>query len=187
MAAPAHTSGLVYDDLANFPDDHLRRELIGGELVVTPAPRVRHQEVVGEVFAVLRAVARSHGGKALVAPLDVVLSEADVVEPDVLYVGPDNLDRLEERFLRGAPDIAIEVSSPSTRRLELIRKRDLYERHCVPEYWYVDLDADRIEVYRLDERGRFPTPTLFSRGQTLSSSQLPGLELTVEDVLGEAE
>jgi Uma2 family endonuclease len=187
MAAPAHTTGLVYDDLAGFPDDNLRRELIGGELVVTPAPRVRHQRAVRRLTVALDAHAERHGGEVFPAPLDVLLTDADVVEPDVLYVAPGNLDRIGDRFLRGAPDIAVEVSSPSTRRLELVRKRELYERHGVPEYWYVDLDVDRVELYRLDEHGRYPVPVLLGRGDVVTSPLLPGLELAVDDVLGPPE
>ena len=184
MAAPAHTTGLVYDDLARFPDDHLRRELIGGELIVTPSPRVRHQRVVRTLTVALDAHAQQHGGEVFPAPLDVVFTDSDVVEPDVLYISPDHLHRLEERFLRGAPDLAVEVSSPSTRRLELVRKRDLYERHGVPEYWYVDLEVDRIEVFRRGDDGRYQAPTLLGRGDTLISAVVPGLELAVDAILG---
>ena len=186
MAAPAPT-GLVYDDLAGFPDDNLRRELIGGELIVTPSPRVRHQRVVTKLVAALFAYTEQHGGEVFPAPLDVVFTESDVVEPDVFYLRPESRGRLEERFLRGAPDIAVEVSSPSTRHLELVRKRDLYERHGVPEYWYVDLEIDRIEVFRLDEHSRYPAPVLLGRGETLDSPVLPGLQLRVDDILGSPE
>ena len=183
MASPAHT-GLVYADLAMFPDDNLRREIIGGELVVTPAPRVRHQRAVTRLVAALFDYGREYGGEVFPAPLDVVFTDADVVEPDVVYVGPDHGDRLEELCLRGAPDIAVEVSSPSTRRLEVVRKRELYERHGVAEYWYVDLDADRVEVYRLEGHRRYPAPALLARGGILVSPQLPGFRLAVDEVLG---
>ena len=186
MAAPAHTR-LTYDDLGSFPDDRLRREIIGGELFVTPAPRVRHQDVVVRIVARLFAYAEQHGGRVYPAPLDVVFTDSDVVEPDVLYVAPWNLERLEERFVRGAPDIVVEVSSPSTRRLELVRKRDLYERHRVPDYWYVDLDADRLELYRLGQERRYGVPTLLGRGDALASPQVPGLELSIDDILGPPE
>jgi Uma2 family endonuclease len=137
--------------------------------------------------AALLPYARAHGGEVFPAPLDVVLTESDVVEPDVVYLGPGSLDRLGERFLRGAPDVAVEVSSPSMRRLELVRKRELYERHAVPDYWYVDLDADRIEIHRLDGEGRYPQPVLLGRGDTLTSPQVPGLQLLVDTLLGPAE
>ncbi|MBW3602907.1 MAG: Uma2 family endonuclease [Actinobacteria bacterium] len=78
------------------------------------------------------------------------------------------------------------MSSPSTRRLELTRKRALYERHGVGEYWYVDLDADRVEVYSLAE-GRYGPPHLLARGETLTSSQAEGFRLDVDELLGARE
>jgi Uma2 family endonuclease len=83
--------------------------------------------------------------------------------------------------------VVVEVSSPSTRRLELVRKRELYERFGVPEYWFVDLDADRLEVYRLDEHGRYGAPRLWARGETFESPQIPGFQLPVDEILGRAE
>src|SRR5438552_2720039 len=119
----------TYGDLQAFPEDNLRREIIQGELVVTPAPAVRHQRVVGRLFVELSQYAKENGGEAFVAPLDVFFSDTDVVEPDVLFVSAENLARVEKQFIRAAPDLVAEVSSPSTRRLELHRKRELYERY----------------------------------------------------------
>lgn len=184
MSTEPKTTGLTYQDLLRmFPEEeNVRRELIGGELIVTPSPSERHQDAVAFLVYRLFAHAEEHGGKVYPAPLDVYFSETDVVEPDVLFVRAENLDRREKRFIRGAPDIVVEVSSPSTRRLELRRKRDLYEREGVPEYWYVDLDADRVEVYRL-EAGCYSAPQLLERGDSLTSDQVPGLSLSVERVL----
>jgi Uma2 family endonuclease len=179
-------TGLTYEDLQAFPEDNLRREIIDGELVVTAAPVPRHQRVVAKLVHRLLSYAEEHGGEVLPAPIDVYFSETNVVEPDVIFVRSDHLDRVEKRYIRSAPDLVIEVSSPSTRRLELIRKRELYERFAVPEYWFIDLDADRIEVYRL-EGERFRPPILISRGQTLDTPQAPGLTLSVDDVLGPPE
>ena len=185
MATQPQT-GLTYQDLQAFPEDNLRRELIDGELIVTAAPVPRHQRVVAELLTELRLYCRQHGGEALPAPLDVYLTETDVVEPDVLYVRPENLGRFEKRYFRSAPDLVVEVSSPSTRRIELIRKRDLYERFGVPEYWFVDLDADRVEVYRIEE-SRYARPVLFVRGDTLGTPQAPGFAMGVDDLLGPSE
>lgn len=176
------TTGLTYDDLQRFPDDGLRRELIGGELHVTPSPNTRHQSVVLELGAALLAHGKSHGGRAFVAPLDVYFSHSDVVEPDVLFVAEQHRGRIEERMVRSAPDLVVEVSSPSTRRTDLIRKRALYERFGVPEYWFVDLDADRVEAYRLTD-GRYPAPVLFARGELLPSAVLPGFAIGVDELL----
>src|SRR5436309_10529652 len=185
MATQPQT-GLTYEDLQAFPEDNLRRELIDGELIVTAAPARRHQQVVAMLVYELIVYSKRRGGEVLPAPFDVYFSETNVVEPDVLYVRPENLGRFEKNYLRSAPDLVVEVSSPSTRRLELVRKRDLYERFGVPEYWLVDLDADRLEVYHL-EGDRYPPPLLFVRGQTVKTPQAPGFGLTVDDLLGPPE
>ena len=185
MATQPQT-GLTYQDLLAFPEDNLRRELIDGELIVTAAPATRHQDVVLRLGARLLAQCEAHGGRVFVAPTDVYLSETSVVEPDVLYLRPENANRVEPRLVRSAPDVVVEVSSPSTRRLELVRKRELYERFGVPEFWFVDLDADRVEVYRL-AAGTYPAPTLLRRGDLLEPPQIPGFTLSVDDLLGPPE
>lgn len=179
------SSGLTYADLEAFPDDGLRRELIGGELFQTASPAIRHQQVVMRLSAWLFQHANEHGGEALSGPTDVVLGESDVVVPDVLYITAASRARIGKTHIDGPADIIIEVSSPSTRRLELVSKRDLYARMLVPEYWFIDLDADRIEVYRLDPG--YDHPVLLGRGETLTSPLLPGLALRVDDVLGPPE
>jgi Uma2 family endonuclease len=182
MSSPAHTTGYTYEDLASFPDDGLRRELIDGELIVSPAPRFRHQDVVGELIYLLRAYSKEHGGKACPAPLDVVFSDKDVVEPDVLFIRPEHLHQIDEQCIRSAPDLVIEVSSPSTHHLEHVRKRNLYERYGVPEYWYVDLEANRVEIWRLKD-GRYSSPEILERGDKLTCPLLPGFAVTIEDLL----
>jgi len=89
--------------------------------------------------------------------------------------------------LLAACAVSAEVSSPSTRRLELVRKRELYERFGVPGYWFVDLDADRLEVYRLDEQARYGPPRLWARAETFESLEVPGFRLAVDDILGPAD
>ncbi|MGH8904326.1 MAG: Uma2 family endonuclease [Egibacteraceae bacterium] len=183
MSSPAQATRYTYDDLASFPDDGLRRELIGGELIVSPAPRTRHQTIVVELILELGLYARAHGGTVLTAPTDVYLTHEDVVEPDVLFIRPEHQDRIEEKLVRSAPGIVVEVSSPSTRRLELVRKRDLYERHGVPEYWHADLEHGCIRVYRLAD-GRYGEPETLERGDKLTSPLLPGFAVAIEDLLG---
>jgi Uma2 family endonuclease len=185
--ATERTSGLTYDDLLEmFPEeDNLRRELIGGELIVTPAPTTGHQRVVMLLSARLFAYAEEHGGEVYPAPTDVFFTDRDVVEPDVVFVRAEHLERIEPRFIRSAPAVVVEVSSPSTRALELTRKLRLYEEHGVPEYWYVDLDADRIEVYRLGDEG-YGAPALLGDRDELTSPLLPGFGLRVNEILGAA-
>lgn len=142
---------LTYDDLAGFPDDGLRRELIDGELIVSPSPKTRHQELVGRLHvAIANHIAARGGGKIYLAPLDVVFSPHNVTEPDLLFIADDELDVITEKNIQGPPSLAIEVLSDP--RLDRVRKRDLYARFGVVEYWVVDPDADRAEVYRLQDR-----------------------------------
>ena len=176
----------TYADLANFPDDHLRREIIDGDLIVTPSPVIRHQMASANLHLRLATYARQAGGLALAAPMDVFLSPDNVVEPDLLFIRPDRLDRLGEKYVQVVPDLVVEISSPSTRRLELVRKRELYERFQVPEYWYIDLDAERVEIYVLAE-GFYAPPTLKYPGEELTSAHLPGLAMPVDEALGLAE
>jgi Uma2 family endonuclease len=183
MATEHRTTGLTYEDLQRFPDDNLRREIIDGELFVTPSPGSRHQDAVTELLVRLWQYAKEHGGKAQPGPRDVVFTDTTVLEPDVLFVSAEHLDRSEERYVRGAPDLVVEVSSPSTHRTDQTRKLEVYQRYGVPEYWFVDLDGDRILVHRL-EGARYAGPRVFGRGEALTSPLLPGLSIPIDDVLG---
>lgn len=174
----------TYPDLATFPDDHMRREIIDGELVVNASPVTRHQDAVVAITVALFNYAKAFGGKALCAPYDVVFAPDNVVEPDVLFIRADHLDRLGPKYLDGLPDLVVEISSPSTRRLELVRKRELYQRFGVPEYWYVDLELDRVEVYVLNE-GAYPAPAVKYPGEALEPAGLTGLSVPVADALGD--
>ncbi|MGH2706213.1 MAG: Uma2 family endonuclease [Actinomycetota bacterium] len=175
----------TYQDLLAMPETNRIVELIGGELLVTPSPSVRHQKVVMKIGFRLSLHCDINGGEVLIAPLDVYFSEADVVEPDVIYVRPENVARIEERRLVGPPDITVEVSSPSTRQIELGGKLRLYEANGVPEYWFVNLESDRLEVYRLGDQG-YGLPALYGRGDVLESPLLPGLAIAVGEILGPA-
>ncbi len=183
MSVPV-AQGLSYDDLAGYPDDHLRRELIDGELYVTPAPALRHQRAVLAIAYALETYAREHGGEVYPAPTDVVFDPRNVVEPDVLFLAPTHAGSTEERFIDVIPDLVVEVSSPTTRRLDLIKKRNLYEARAVPEFWFVDLDEDQVDVHRLGQDGRYGMPTTLGANDALTCLAAPGLRLTVSEALG---
>jgi Uma2 family endonuclease len=178
-------SSLTYEDLQAFPEDNFRRELIDGELIVTAAPRTRHQDVVLELGAHLLDYTKEHGGKVYIAPTDVYFSNVNVVEPDVLFVRADHVAKVEKKFVRSAPDLIVEVSSPSTRKLELVRKRELYERFGVPEYWYIDIEVDQVLVYRLEQG--YDLVRVLDRGDVLETPEIPGFSIGVDDLLGSPE
>ena len=174
---------LTHADYLLFPEDGQRHQLIDGEHVVTPAPRLRHQLAVGNLYVMLAVFVREHRlGRVVLSPMDAILSEHDVVQPDVLFVRTGNEAILQD-WVRGAPDLVVEVLSPSTRRLDEIRKRDVYERFGIAEYWLVDPDAQAIKVYRL-AGGSYGRGVLLSArdGDALGSPQLPGFEAPVAAV-----
>jgi Uma2 family endonuclease len=186
MARPMaqHARKLTYDDFVHFPDDGQRHELIDGEHVVSPSPNTRHQRVVLHLVTLLHTLVRQHDlGMVFVAPYDVVLSIHDVVEPDLLFVARERLALLTEANLQGAPDLAVEVLSPSNRRQDELRKRDLYERRGVAEYWVVDPEAETVKVFRR-EGETYGRPLLLSArdGDALDTPLLPGLAVSLAEV-----
>jgi len=175
---------LTYEDFLAFPDDGVRREIIDGEAFVTPAPIIRHQDLVGFLFNAFYDHVREHGGgRVFVSPVDVRLSDHDVVEPDVVFVAADRLEIIQETHIMGSPSLLIEVvSDPRTDR---VRKRDLYAGAGVPEYWVVDPDADRVEVYRL-ETDRYPKPAIVEPGERFGTNLLPGVMIDAGDLFARA-
>jgi Uma2 family endonuclease len=171
---------LSVDEWLELPDDQ-RCELVEGEIVVSPSPSLDHQRAVRNLLRALDDHARAHGGEAFVAPLGVRLSDDTALEPDLLFVSSP--ERYGARIVEGPPDLVLEVSSPSSRRYDLLRKRRLYERFGVPEYWFVDLDAERIEVYVVGSGGRYDAPALTGREGMVTSRAVPGLTVEVDEVL----
>jgi Uma2 family endonuclease len=174
MKPPASGVKLTYEDFLLFPDDGRRHELIDGEHYVTPSPNPNHQVIAGNLYWIIRGYLEAHPiGRVFFAPLDVVFSNFDIVEPDLLYISNERLAVLTEKHVRGAPDLVIEIGSKSTRKRDEGIKRRLYERFGVAEYWVVDPELDTLKVYRregssyqrageyaLELNDRFETPLL---------------------------
>ena len=132
-----------------MPDDRNRYETIAGELFVTPAPSLRHQAVLARLHLVLGTYVERHQlGNLLFAPLDVVYGPMTLVEPDLLFVSSQRRRVLTEREVIGAPDLVVEVLSPSTARTDRGRKRALYQETGVREYWVVDAERNLVEIWR---------------------------------------
>jgi Uma2 family endonuclease len=171
---------LTYDDFVLFPDDGKRHELIDGEHYVTPSPNLAHQRVVGALHAEVYMWLQSNPiGEVFVAPFDVLLSDVDVVEPDLLYISSERKRNiLTPKHVTGAPELVVEVASPSTRTRDETVKRRLFERQNVLEYWVVDPDLQVVRVYRMDG-GTFGRPLELARerGDSLSTPLLPGFAL----------
>ncbi|MGH9255301.1 MAG: Uma2 family endonuclease [Vicinamibacterales bacterium] len=179
---------LTYDDFVHFPDDGKRHELIDGEHYVTPSPSIRHQRISGNLFLLIANWLDSHPiGRVFYAPLDVVFSDVDVVEPDLLYLSNERAAQvITPLHVKGVPELVVEIASKGTRKRDETIKRRLYERTGVSEYWVIDPDIDVIRVYRR-EGDRLGRPLELSReaSDVLTSALLPGLELPLARIFRE--
>ena len=184
MPTTSQGARLTYQDFLLFPDDGLRHEIIDGEHYVTPSPNLRHQELVLRLGMSigLHVEDRPERGRVFIAPFDVVFSFHDIVEPDVIFVAPDQLDILTDKNIQGTPAMVVEILSPSTRKRDQQIKQKLYDRMGVREYWLVDPELNVVSIYRRDIEGVFPlTASLSAAGHdTLETPLLPGwsVELT---------
>ena len=176
---------LTYDDFVLFPDDGKRHELIDGEHYVTPSPNTRHQRILGSLHLLIGSWLEDHPiGQVFLSPYDVVLSEFDVVEPDLLYFSNERAAQvLTPMHARGAPEMVIEIASKGTRKRDETVKRRLYERVGVSEYWVVDPEIDAIRLYTR-ANDRFGRPLELSResGDVLTTPLLPGLDVPLARV-----
>jgi len=179
---------LTYDDFVLFPDDGKRHELIDGEHYVTPSPSTKHQRISGNLHFLIRAWLETHAiGQVFFAPYDVVFSEFDVVQPDLLYLSQERAAAvLTPLHVRGVPELVVEIASKGTRKRDETIKRRLYERTGVTEYWVVDPAIDVVRVYRRAEAG-FARPVELAReaGDVLTTPLLPGLELPLSRIFAE--
>jgi Uma2 family endonuclease len=184
---PVATCGLTWTqvrklDEAGWLPDGFVFDLIDGHLMVRGSPSIRHQRTVMRLAIDVGSWADTHGGEALSGPTAVSLDEANTVQPDLVYVRPQDTDRVLSDRIVVPPGLVVEVSSPGTRGLDMIDKHDLYERMGIEEYWSVDLQDDRILVHRL-AGDRYGDPVPFVAGQTLEPAALPGFSVAVDRIL----
>ncbi len=173
---------LTYDDFCLLPEDGKRREIIEGELFVTPSPQTPHQRAVMRLSIRLGYFVERHKlGELFSAPFDVVFSEFDVVEPDLLYISNARAGVLTSKNVQGAPDLVVEVLSESTARVDRSIKLKLYGRFGLHEYWIIDPNGPSAEIYRRGEEGLDLTANL-SAADALSSPLFPGFSVPLREL-----
>lgn len=176
---------LTYDDYVALPDEK-RYELIEGDLYMVPAPGFYHQIVSRNIEMVLWEFVKSRQlGVVVDAPVDVVFTQEDVVQPDILFISNERRSIITEKNLSGAPDLAIEILSSTSLERDKLVKRDLYARHGVKEYWIVDPVGKQIEVLLLKSHA-FVLHGIFLIDDRLTSPLLPGFDLPLETVFAPA-
>ena len=173
---------LTYDDLQRMRETRDERlELIDGALFVTPSPSPLHQYVSGRLHFLFEQSVRELGfGLVFHAPLDVRLAERTIVQPDLVIVLPDRRSIVTGERIEGAPSLAVEILSPSTRTVDRTTKRDVYARYGVPEYWLVDTNARTVTVCSDPREGRYRVERVTS--DTAVSQIVPGLSANLTDL-----
>ena len=177
----------TYKNYLGLPEGGpLRYEVIDGELYMTLASNIRHQEILGTLYRLIGnfiASASAPMGKSFPAPCDAILSAdpLQVVQPDLVFVSSTRANIVTERNIQGVPDLVVEILSEGTMIRDRKEKFRLYERFGVPEYWIVDQMDDSVSVYRL-AKGKYPDPLILRKGETLESPLLPGFSIRLSDV-----
>jgi len=171
-----------FAELQQWPDDGRRYELYDGELIVVPSPFLRHQRVGSNIESLLREYEKATGGMMLHAPLDIVLTEYDVIQPDIVFFRAERRHLLKDwEATRVPPDLAVEVLSRSTERRDRGRKMDLLARSGVPEYWIADPVRNVLEIYELKDGCYLLTGT-YDQNAQVSSPTLKGLRFEASRV-----
>jgi Uma2 family endonuclease len=158
-------------------------QLIEGELVMTPSPTTFHQIILGNLNEKIRAfVKEKDAGLVLFAPIDVYLDDENVFQPDIVFISKQRQDVVKDDGIHGAPDMIIEILSPSTAYYDIKKKYKIYEKFGVKEYWIVDPEMKSVELFSLTEQGKFLLSAGLSEQGTVKSGILSGFEITLEDI-----
>ena len=184
MAQPKPRLKFTVKDYMSAPGDK-RYQLLDGEMILAPSPTNRHQTIAAQLFVALNQfVRRRNIGRLWFAPFDVVLSDHDVAQPDILFVSNERSSIVTDANIQGAPDLVVEILSPGTAEYDRGYNQALYGRHGVREYWLVEPDAETVEVLILGDQGLAPTAT-YRRGEVLASPLLEGMSLELDQVFSE--
>ncbi|HWL94122.1 MAG TPA: Uma2 family endonuclease [Phycisphaerae bacterium] len=174
---------LTYEDFCALPDDGRRYEIIDGDLFMSPSPEIPHQTVVINLAAILHQHVRKEKlGKVLVAPSDVLLGEHDIVEPDIIFISKERLSIVTQKNIQGAPDLLIEVLSPSTSRRDVRDKRNLDARSGVRYYWMLDSHGPRVTELQLTE-GEYAVVKELSGDAIFEPACFPDLKINLAGLL----
>lgn len=178
-ASPEPKTKLTYEDYAKTPDDE-RWELIEGELIPMASPTVPHQSVDALLgYEFVRLVKQGLG--RVFHSIDVVLSPHNTFRPDLIFVSNERAHIITRANIQGAPDLVVEIRSPSTAGLDEVTKREIYERYGVREYWLADPEAQTVTVLLLGENG-YEISGIYAKGDTLTSPTLEGFSIDLNEI-----
>jgi Uma2 family endonuclease len=176
---------VTYEIYAAMPDDGQRYEIVDGSMeLMSPSPSTTHQAISGELEFVLKQSCRS---EYLIydAPLDVILSETNVLQPDIMMIHRSRLHIVTERGIEGSPDLVVEILSPGSRKKDKVIKMRTYAQYGIHEYWIVDSITRTLEQYQLVDRGLYELRNLFEENDKVTSDKLPCVSFVIGDMFKE--
>ncbi len=172
----------TYEDYFRLGDDK-RYEVINGRLIEMPAPTPLHQDVMMEIALIMRVFAKKKGrGKVLPSPIDVVLGDRYVLQPDIVFISKNRLGIIGEKAIMGPPDLVVEIISPATVRRDTVVKKGIYERFGIKEYWIVYPEEKAVEVWVLNDEGKYELFSVAEGEGKVRSKVLEGLEIDLKEV-----
>lgn len=179
-------SPLTYEDYANMPDDGMRYELAAGQLeAMTPAPHPKHQLVLQQLMDLLKDTCNTDY-IVFLAPVDVILSDIEVRQPDLIMLHRSRLSLLTNRGIEGPPDLVAEVLSPSTIKRDREDKRRSYSKYGVPEYWIIDMNNGHLEQYVLqgdENKHDYELAEVYTEDDPVHTSKIPCVLFSMNDIM----
>lgn len=176
---------VTYEIYAAMPDDGKRYEIVDGIMeMMSPGPSTKHQAVSGELEFVLKQHCKSDY-VIFDAPLDVILSDTVVLQPDIMMIHRSRLHIVTTRGIEGPPDLVVEILSPGSRNRDKVIKMKSYAKHGVQEYWIIDTESRTLERYRHDNSELFVLQNLFEGDDRVDSAMLPSVSFVLSDIFKE--
>lgn len=158
-------------------------QLIGGEIIMTPAPNPMHQVISANLFKKISKFVDEKGiGLVLYSPIDIYLGKSDAYQPDIVFISKKRQDIIKEDGIYGAPDLVVEILSPSTAYYDIKKKFKIYETSGVKEYWIVDPEMKGVEIFILSPTGEFELLLKCYETGTVRSKLLDGPEIDLEEI-----
>lgn len=173
---------ITYEDYAKLPDDGIRYEINDGRLeVMTPGPNPLHQFVVQQIeHRMMQNCSRDY--VALSAPIDLILSETEVRQPDIAMIHRHRLSIITKRGIEGPPDLVVEVLSPHSAKRDRQQKLYAYAKYLIPEYWIVDINNELLEQYVLTDQ-QYELLEVFQEDESVHSWKFPCISFTMRDIM----
>ena len=173
----------TYEDYLRLTDDK-RYEVINGRLYEMPAPTPLHQRILKRLLNILTGFAelKENRGEILPSPIDVVLGDRYVLQPDIVFISKERLGIIGEKAIMGPPDLVVEIISPATIRRDTVVKKGIYEKFGVKEYWIVYPEEKAVEVWVLNDKGEYELFSVAEGEGKVKSKVLDGLEVELREV-----